>query len=112
MCLVSLFVTFSTSVHRNQSLKLFRPHKFWEDKRVEQAFSYILYFLILLLSADTSIINISYRYSKHPLDDDDEMSGVCPVLSLDFHIQGVFLTGTPPKKLKYGKPSLGVSTVT
>ena len=50
MCLVSLFVTFSTSVHRNRSLKLFRPHKFWEDKRVEQAFSYILYFLIFLLS--------------------------------------------------------------
>ena len=27
-------------------------------------------------------------------------------------VQGVFLTGTPTKKLKYGKPRLGESTLT
>ena len=29
-----------------------------------------------------------------------------------YNIQGVFLTGSPPKKLKYVKPRLGVSTLT
>ena len=33
-------------------------------------------------------------------------------VSLSPVVQGVFLTGTPPKKLKYGKPRLGVSTLT
>ena len=28
------------------------------------------------------------------------------------NIQGVFFTGKPPKKLKYGKPRLGESTLT
>ena len=28
------------------------------------------------------------------------------------YVQGDFLTGTPPKKLNYGKPRLGESTLT
>ena len=28
------------------------------------------------------------------------------------NVQGVFFTGTPPTKLEYGKPRLGVSTLT
>ena len=33
-------------------------------------------------------------------------------LSEALYVQGVFFTGTPPKKLNYGKPRLGESTLT
>ena len=34
------------------------------------------------------------------------------MIALTIDIQGVFFNWYPPKKLKYGKPRLGVSTLT
>ena len=40
---------------------------------------------------------------------DKESHHMCQMLQL---VQGVFLNWYPPKKLKYGKPRLGESTLT
>ena len=53
--------------------------------------------------------NLAIPQQRVTAQDKKESHQMCQMLQL---VQGVFLNWHPPKKLKYGKPRLGESTLT